>query len=63
MKTIDFYRSGDYLNCYGSDALLVSRSLGIVRLTVDERHATQKFPDGCSRPRCQDSGTDGRGAT
>lgn len=46
MKAIDFYPAGDYLNCYGSDALLVARALGLVRLTVDERHATAQFPAG-----------------
>ena len=45
-KAIDFYPAGDYLNCYGSDALLVARALGLVRLTVDSRHATVQFPAG-----------------
>lgn len=47
-KTIDFYPAGDYLNCYGSDALLVARALGLVRLTMSSRHATAQFPVGTS---------------
>ena len=48
MRTIDFERSGDYLNVYGSDALLVARELGLVRLTVDKRHETPRHPAGQS---------------
>ena len=48
MRTIDFEQSGDYLNVYGSDALTVCRELGLVRLTVDARHATVKHPAGQS---------------
>lgn len=38
---IDFYRIGDYLNCYGSDALMVCECLGLVRLAVSDRHAAE----------------------
>jgi len=48
LKTIDFYRKGDFLNCYSSDALIVSRALGLTRLTVSPRHATPKHPQGIS---------------
>lgn len=48
MRTIDFEQSGDYLSVYGSDALLVARELGLVRLTVDKRHETPKHPAGQS---------------
>lgn len=48
MKAINFYRAGDYLNCYGSDALLVCKALGLVRLTVSDRHAMAQFPVGTS---------------
>jgi DNA mismatch repair ATPase MutS len=48
MRTIDFEQSGDYLNVYGSDALIVARELGLVRLTVDKRHETPQHPAGQS---------------
>ncbi len=46
MRTIDFERSGDYLNAYGSDSLLVARELGLVRMMVDKRHETPRHPAG-----------------
>ena len=48
MRTIDFEQTGDYLNAYGSDALLVARELGLVRLTVDKRHETPRHAAGTS---------------
>jgi DNA mismatch repair ATPase MutS len=48
MRTIDFERTGDYLSCYGSDALIVARELGLVRLTVDKRHETPRHSAGQS---------------
>ena len=48
MRTVDFERAGDYLNCYGSDALIVARELGLVILTVDKRHETPRHPAGQS---------------
>lgn len=47
-RTLDFERAGDYLNVYGSDALIVARELSLTRLTVSERHATPKHPAGQS---------------
>lgn len=48
MRQIDFTKAGDYLNCYGSDALIVARILGLVRLTVKDKHATPEHPAGTS---------------
>ena len=48
MRTIDFERSGDYLNAYGSDALIIEQELGLTRLIVDKRHETAKHPAGQS---------------
>lgn len=36
---LDFYPWGDYLNCFGSDAIIVCRELGLVRLSVSKEHA------------------------
>ena len=47
-RIIEFYQSGDYLSCYGSDALLVAKAFNITRMTVDDRHATAKHPAGVS---------------
>lgn len=47
-RTLTFYQAGDYLNCYGSDALLVCKLLSLVRMTVDDRHATVLRPVGTS---------------
>lgn len=49
-RTITFYsrKGSDFLDCYGSDAIIVARELGLVRLTVCEQHATAKHPAGTS---------------
>ena len=48
-RILDFYQSGDYLNCYGADALIVRDTFGLVRLTVSVQHATVKHPAGASQ--------------
>lgn len=50
VRLIPFYhRAGsDYLDAYGADAAIISHVIGLVLLTVSERHATPEFPAGTS---------------
>ena len=42
---VDFYRHGDYLSVYGTDAKIAAKVLGLVRLTVDISREIKPYPE------------------